>query len=95
LSSAGVDLRIVDSESALGPDGAQETDRLGGLEPGCLKRHEQSLDRLVRDEQGVAGVVNTVVNHIPVVRAVRLALEYRGVPGAHGGHGEARGGEPG
>ena len=60
LQPAGVDLRIVDPESALGPDGSQETDRLRGLEPGCLQRHEQCLDRLVRDEQGVAGMVDAV-----------------------------------
>ncbi len=33
LPAAGIDLRIVDPESALGSDGLQEADRLGGLEP--------------------------------------------------------------
>ena len=78
---------------ALWSDGSQEADCLGGLEPGCLERHEQCLDRLVRNEQGVAGVVKTAFDDVPVVRAVRLVLEDPSVAGADSGHCEARSGE--
>lgn len=84
----------MDTEGAGGSDRAHEVDGLGGLQPRCLHRYRERFDRLVGHVQGVARVVEAVLDDVAEVGAGWLvAVAVRMTP-ADGSDLVTGGGEP-
>ena len=74
-----INLPVMDAKRLPGCCCPQESDRLGGLQPGRLHGHQQCLDPVVRQIKGVARVIQTAYLE-PSIGAGHLAGHDGGMP---------------
>ncbi len=82
----------MDRERPLWLDRLDEVDRLVGPQPRPVYRHQQGLDRLGWNVEGIAGVIQAIIDDVAKVGAVGLPVVDEGMPRPDRLHLETRGG---